>query len=924
MAVSVATVAGGVSAQGGGAAAFYEDALVRFETDDYQGAIVQLKNALQADPENLPARILLGRCHLRLGAGAAAEEELRAARARGADENLILVPLARAYLMERKFDRLFDEASPRDRPVEVQAELYLILGQAYLETRRMPEADEHFHQAAVLRPADAAAYLGRAVVALHRGRYREAEKFIEQAAPLAPRSAEVWYLKGEVSRLGRDPRAAVGHYDKAIALEARHVAARSSRAGALMDLGENANARKDVDFVLALLPEDPKAVYLNALLLAREGKPDESRAVLEVAARSLKSLNQEYLLNHGPSLLLAGVVKHAQGNDNEAYAYLNRYVGMFPHQPGARKLLGDILLRRGDVARAIVVLEPAARSAPDDLGLLALLGNAYMRSGDPSKATAIFELAAARSPDDAVIQLRLARNRLAVGEDDRAVAHLNTALAMDPGFARAGLMLGFVELVRGDPDAALEAARDVIARDPANPVAYNLIGAVQVRRQQWSEARASFEKAVSLDPGYVTAHLNLGRLEVREGRARDAERRYRALLDGNPENVQVMVELARLARSRNRTAEAIAWLEKVRAARPDGIAEQVVLVDLYVRAGKAREALAVAQGLEERAPEDLYVLEAVGKAQMALEQHTKAEVTFRRMSRYAVYSAPWLTRIAAYQAGLGDVDGARWSLAKAIAATPDYLEARSALVALDARAGDTRSALDRARRIRDEHPSSPLGDTLMGDVHMVVGQADKARAAYEAAWAKGQSSALAVRLFRARRASGESARAVAHLEQWLADHPRDGAARRVLASAHARDGRTRQAIAEYERLTVDDPSDALLLNNLASLYQKTGDPRALETAEKAYRQAPRNPAVADTLGWILVKQGRAERGLVHLREAYSRASREPEVRFHLAVALNDLGRTQEARGHLEGALAAGRDFDGAAEARALMESISGG
>ncbi|MDD9916417.1 MAG: hypothetical protein OXT01_17335, partial [Rhodospirillaceae bacterium] len=45
----------------------YEEALKRFESEDYRGAIIQLKNVLQANQENLPARILIGRAHLALG-----------------------------------------------------------------------------------------------------------------------------------------------------------------------------------------------------------------------------------------------------------------------------------------------------------------------------------------------------------------------------------------------------------------------------------------------------------------------------------------------------------------------------------------------------------------------------------------------------------------------------------------------------------------------------------------------------------------------------------------------------------------------------------------------------------------------------------------------------------------------------------------
>ena len=860
---------------------------------------------------------------MRLGAAAAAEVELRAARARGADLDLISVPLGRAYLLERRFEHLFDEISPVGRSQPVQAEIYLILGQAYLESQDLPRAEEAFAHSAALRPADAAPLLGQAMVALRRARYAEARALADEASKRAPESAEIWYLKGEIQRARRDSAGAVKHFDRALVREPGHLAARNSRAGALMDLGEDSAARQDVDFVLAAVPGDPKAAYLDAALLARAGDLNASRSALERAARTIAGLDSDYVLNHGPSLLLAGVIKYAQENYNESYAYLNRYVGMYPHQPGARKLLGDVLLRRGELQRAIRVLKPATGEAPDDAALLTLLGTAYMRAGQYSEATAAFEGAATHSPEDAAIQIRLARNRLAAGEEQAAIDHLNSALSLDPRAARPGLMLGFIELSRGNTDAALEAALAASAKQPDNPLAHNLTGAVYARRGQWQAARVSFERAVALDPVYTTAQLNLANVEIRAGRLHEAAARYRALLAAHPGDARVMMALASLARTRGHMDEATQWLEKVRAAEPGAMDAQVALVAIYLETGKTQLAVEVARRAEERAPENLAVLEAVGKTQIASGRLAKARVTFSRMSRYAVYSANWLQRIASHQARIGDSDGARWSLQKALAATPDHLPSQAALVKLDARAGNIDAALRRATQVRRQRPKSAAGDILMGDVYAEAGRDAEALKAYRAGWKKQPSSGLAVRLFRARSNAGDADGALAALERWLVEAGEDRAARRVLASAYARSGRTQLAILEYEKLMAAEPLDAGLANNLAALYFKAEDERGLVLARRAYEMAPDNPAVADTLGWILINSGEVEEGLVYLREAHSRASNQPEVRYHLAVALNGLGRTREARGHLQSALGLQTDFEGAADARRLLESMPG-
>jgi len=64
---------------------FYDDALSRYEKKDFSGAIIQLKNALQINKNQLPAQMLLGKSLLETSDPVGAEVSRQAAqRFRGA------------------------------------------------------------------------------------------------------------------------------------------------------------------------------------------------------------------------------------------------------------------------------------------------------------------------------------------------------------------------------------------------------------------------------------------------------------------------------------------------------------------------------------------------------------------------------------------------------------------------------------------------------------------------------------------------------------------------------------------------------------------------------------------------------------------------------------------------------------------------
>ncbi len=117
-----------------------------------------------------------------------------------------------------------------------------------------------------------------------------------------------------------------------------------------------------------------------------------------------------------------------------------------------------------------------------------------------------------------------------------------------------------------------------------------------------------------------------------------------------------------------------------------------------------------------------------------------------------------------------------------------------------------------------------------------------------------------------------------------------------------------------------DPDNALLLNNLAWVLAETGDPKAREYAATAYRQAPFNPNVMDTLGWAEVQVGDAQKGVELLRAASNLAPGNADIRLHLAKGLIKTGDKVGAKKALEPL----SQLDQASPARAEADKLLSG
>lgn len=879
-----------------------------------KGSIIELKNAIQKNPNSPQARLLLGQAYVDAGQGADAEKELKRAGELGVGKESIKVSMGEALLLQQAYQKILQEIAPGDdtSPKNL-ARINRIRADALMGLGQHEEACTLYVQALGKDPEHIPVYWGVTHCAAIKKDWNAAKGHLDNALKIDPKNPGTWLLLGDLEHTLDDLAAAEAAYATALRYAPNDIQGLANHAMVLLSQGKHDLAGQDIAKFRKLAPRDPRGGYLQALLHYRQGRYAEAKGALqEVLVAAPK---------HRPSNLLAGAVAYALGDYEQAAAKLGLVLGEIPGNAYTRKLLAATQIKLGEPDKAQETLKPLLVSITDDPQVQNLFGGAHMAATEFNKAGDYFEKAVAMDPDTPATRTQLGLARLLARESEIAVTELGSAARLDlKGETQADMLLVIAHIDRREFDKALEAAAALEKKQPNNPAVFNLKGGAFLGKNDNANARKSFERALRLNPGYFPAAKNLARLDLKEGKPEAARKHFQNILAKEANNSRAMVELAKLWLAGGDEKQAVGLLERAVKTDPKSVEAYRLLVNHHLRHKQTPSAISLAREALAANPDHPDALYTLGLAQLAADDVTSALSTFKRLATLVPKSPEVHYRLATAQIAAKDLAGAQQSLQAALKLSPKALDLHVALFQLMQMRGRDDEAIRLAQSLQQLHPKVATGFSLEGDALVKAGQHTRAAGAYAKAFDRSQNGTLLSKLHRSLVLAGRQAEADARLAAWLKQHPDDLVANVYIARDHAEAGRNRQAIEQYERI-LRKRQDPVLLNNLAWLYLQEKSPKAKTTAEQAYKLAPKSPPVQDTLGWILVQGGDPTRGLDLLRQAASQAPDSPTIHYHLGVALARVGDKTAARKELNQALRPGKPFTEAEQARKLLQEL---
>ncbi len=892
-----------------------DKARAALEKGDLRTATIELKNALQKDPNDSDARLVLGKVYLRSGNGAAAEKEIRTALDLGADASLWRLDLVEALILQGKFDDAMQRLDAAGQLSDADTVRALVLrGNAAVGREQPDEARDYYQRALDIDPDDQDAGVGLLRLTLRGGDKDASAKAADAFLARFPDNADALLIRAELHRAAGENSEALDLFDRAIKTDPRNTVARLGRATALIGLKDLDGAREGLDQVDKDQPNIPMTSYLRGVIAFQE---KDWRQAAEELQRVLAAVP-----GHLQSQLLLGIIRYSEGQLETADELLSNVVGAAPGNVQARKVLAATRIKQREPGRAVEVLEPMAQDG--DPQTLALLGSAYMLQGDLERGQEWLNRAVEDAPNVAALRTQLALSLLAGGETDKAIGELQTAVDLGQDILQADVLLVLAHLKNKEFEQALEASRSLEQRHPDSPIPYNLTGLALMAKGDLPAARERFEKALSVNPQFATAAINLARIDVAGKDLDAAQRRYEQVLKTNPKHLGALLGLAALAEQRRDTDALVAALERAQEANPSATQPGLLLARFYVTRSDYSKALTVASDLARRFPDNDSVLQMLGRTQTLGGQVPNAIRTFDQLLsknpkdpqlHYLAGGARWKDK---------DFAGAKASFRSALELKPDFLEAQVALASVSLDAGDTDGALNAAKALQTDFPDSAVGYRVEGSIRNAMRDPVKAAQAYKEAYARQKSGISARQLAESLRQADQTKEAVEVLEGWVADNPKDLDTQAALGLLYQQAQRPKDAIAIYEQvMSQATKKNPLLLNNLAWLYQEEGDARALSVAKEAYDLAPNRPEIADTYGWVLYNSGQKDDGLRILQQAYLAVPTQTEIGYHVAAALAGVGRKDESIQILRKILRESPTSEHAADAAELLKKLGG-
>ncbi len=904
----------------------YENALQAFYKDDINSAFIHIKNALQENPNNLPAKLLLAEIFIEKHSYQLAEQELLDAIDQGVDINLVVEPLGKSLLLQSKFEQSLTFVEEKNLNAQGLLALNLVKAQAYRGLEQFDESKFLYQTILDNSPLHIEANLGLTTVHLYTDNITEAEKLLTKIQDIAGNNTKFWLTKGILARQQNTPEKALSFFKEANTLEPDNIAAYRGMANCYLELENFDQANVIIDKILAISPNDPQAQLLKSSILRNLNEHSVAEEVLTKLSNQLSAINDSYLHSKPQLLLIDSMTSYRQQSWEQARKKFQVYLEQKPDDINASILLADVYIKLNQPRKALNLLATHEKELIKNKDQALILVSLYLEFQQNFKADYLLSKLRQLYKNDVDVLISSAKIMSETGRITEAVQLLEKMKGEQS--ERFNYTLAILYYQTKQLQKSLAKVIDIISVDPQK-VDYQLLQArILIDLEQYADAKKIITDVYQANPNDIEARATYGMLQLNLGETKNARVIFKSLLKDNPENSQHWLTLATIEHELGNNEEAIAILK--RQANNEQVAAQALLQlgTIYFKQENHDDSL---QATNQALKNDRLNPQAITlkfKNLYALNQLDNAKRQTDMLQGIWSENADKLLQLSQMQKNIKDYENAEENLLKASTLAPKSLPIIIATVKLKIHL----NKLDEAdillkNTAKGPHKNNIALIILKGDIASAKKNYNAAFSLYLSALKKDDDNVVAlIKLGNVSNLAPRIDKFIKHVSLLVEQYPERAFQQHILADHLLDHKRYSKAKYQYQQLLTKEipvAKRALALNNLASIHIEESDYKtAVEYAKQAFSMLNSVPAIVDTLGWSITLSGDPQQGLTYLRQAYTMSSSSPNIQYHIGYTLIQLDRHREAQNVLEKIITLPNNFAEYDLAKALLAKLN--
>jgi tetratricopeptide (TPR) repeat protein len=392
--------------------------------------------------------------------------------------------------------------------------------------------------------------------AIRSGQYAEALSMADAVLQKDSGDYRVWALKGIALSLKGEPPAALGAFQRSLALSPEYPPAMEGEAELLYQAGD----KRAIPLLQKILKVNPADLTAHEMLGVAQAKQENCNGAI-----SQFQLAEKTVASHSESLEWYGYCLMRGNQFARAATTFAQLVDLLPEKPYARYDLALVQTLANKNEDAIRTLQPLLSAETADPDVLSLASEAYE----------------------------------AVGDTPKAVSLLRGAIVLQPGSADFYVRFAGLCLSHDSFEAGLHMVNAGLEHIPEEPSLYIMRGLLYGQLTKYDKAEQDFETAEKLNPAAVTSAYALALTEIQAGHPQDALAEVQRKLKDHPNDASLHLVLAKILVEKGAAAGSAPFRQAIDSAlvavrlKPDFTAARDLLAGLYLKSGQ--NALAIEQ-----------------------------------------------------------------------------------------------------------------------------------------------------------------------------------------------------------------------------------------------------------------------------------------------------------------------------------------